>query len=119
MAGTWVQRMCDRVAIMDRGKILDLAATPTLHDALQRFVGRADPSVPMVIDLDGTTVVDDASLGLFLGAAATARSRGCSFSIVCSNERLRQRLADTRFDRAVDVVTSLTASIADRRTDLS
>ena len=96
----------------------DLASTPTLHNALQRYVARAEPAVPMVIDLDAATVVDDAALGLFLGAAATARSRGCRFSIVCSDERLRQRLADTRFDRAVDVVASLTASIADRRTDL-
>lgn len=98
----------------------DLAATPTLHDALQRFVGRADPSVPMVIDLDGATVLDDAALGLFLGAAAKARSRGGELCVVCSDARLVRRLADTRFDLAVDVVPSLAAaSVADRRTGLS
>jgi anti-anti-sigma factor len=97
----------------------DLAATPTLHDALQRFVGQDGSTGPMVIDLDAATVVDDAALGLLLGAAATARAHGRSLSVVCSDERLRGRLADTRFDRAVDVVDSLTAVVAEPRTGLS
>lgn len=97
----------------------DLAATPTLHDALQRFVSRSNPAEPMVVDVDGATVLDDAALGLILGAAATARAGGGSLGVVCSDPRIRQRLAETRFDRAVDVVATLTASIADRPTDLS
>ena len=97
----------------------DLASTPALHDALQRLVGRADLGASIAVDLDGTTVLDDAALGLLLGAAASARSRGGSLLVVCSDERLRARLTDTRFDRAVEVAASLGTSVVDPAADLS
>jgi len=96
----------------------DLAAAPILHDALQRLVVQADPGASIAIDLDGTTVLDDTSLGLFLGAAASARLRGCTLCIVCEDQRLQRRLTETRFDRAVDVVSSLGATVADQSTDV-
>lgn len=97
----------------------DLAALPQLHAACQRLVNAVEAGSSIAIDLDGTTIVDDAALGLLLGAAATARSRGATLRIVCAGERLRRRLADTRFDRAVDVVASLSESVADRSPELS
>ena len=91
----------------------DLAALPQLHEACRRLVTGVPSGSFIAIDLDGVTVVDDAALGLFLGAAATARSQGASLRVVCAGERLRQRLADTRFDRAVDVVASLGEPVLD------
>lgn len=91
---------------------VDLACLPMLHDALQRLVTGVDTGRSIAVDLDGAAVLDDAALGLLLGAAATARSRQCPFVVVCGDERLRRRLADTRFDRAVDVSDSL--PVADR-----
>ena len=85
----------------------DMAALPQLHDACQRLVTGVPAGSSLAIDLDGTTIVDDAALGLILGAAATARSHGATLRVVCAGERLRGRLAATRFDRAVDVVRSL------------
>jgi len=91
---------------------VDLAATPRLHDVLRRFVG-LEPPRPILVDLDGVTVLDDAALGLLLGAAATTRANGRTFAVVCSDTRMRKRLTETRFDRAVAVHPSLGAAVAD------
>jgi anti-anti-sigma factor len=93
--------------------IVDLASLPRLHDALQRFVGEHTDTTPLAIDLDGVSVLDDAALGLLLGAAATAREHGAVFRVVCADVRLRRRLATSRFDRAVDVRGSLSEAVAD------
>lgn len=87
----------------------DLSALPGLHDALRRLTGRADTGA-LAVDLDGVTLLDDAALGLLLGAAARARRRGADLVVVCSSTTLLERLADTRFDRAVSVVADLSAS---------
>lgn len=92
----------------------DLATLPVLHDALQRLVSWDGSAKSIAVDLDGATLLDDAALGLLLGAAATARARGRGFHVVCADPRLRARLSDTRFDRVVDVVPSLGASVAER-----
>ena len=90
--------------------VVDLAATPRLHDVLRRFVAHDGP---LAIGLDGVAVLDDAALGLLLGAAATARATGQRLLVVVGDGPLRQRLADTRFDRAVDVVNAFDTPIAD------
>lgn len=97
----------------------DLAALPQLHDACRRLVTGVPAGTSIAIDLDGATVVDDAALGLFLGAAATARSDGSNLRVVCAGERLRRRLTDTRFDRAVEVVASLGEVVRDRASEQS
>ncbi|MDW3216020.1 MAG: STAS domain-containing protein [Ilumatobacteraceae bacterium] len=97
----------------------DLAALPQLHAACQRLLTGVRAGAALAIDVDGVTVLDDAALGLLLGAAATARSGGAVLRVVCTGERLRRRLADTRFDRAVDVVGSLGDTVADRSPEVS
>ncbi|NNE12377.1 MAG: STAS domain-containing protein [Ilumatobacter sp.] len=93
--------------------IADLAALPRLHDELQRFT--ADhPGDAVAIDVDGLAVLDDAALGLLLGAAATARAGGGDLTVVCTERRLRERLELTGFARAVPVTTSLSAAVSDR-----
>lgn len=86
--------------------IADVAAIPTLHNLLQRLVTEHGGQ-HLVVDLDGVAGLDDAALGLLLGAAADARARGGTLAIVCTSERLRQRLTDTRFDLAVRVAASI------------
>ena len=97
----------------------DLATVPHLHAACRRLLTDVRAGTSVAIDVDGITVLDDAALGLLLGAAATARSCGATLRVVCAGERVRRRLADTRFDRAVEVVASLGEVVADRPADLS
>jgi anti-anti-sigma factor len=93
--------------------VADLASLPRLHDALQKFVGERTAATSLAVDLEGVSVLDDAALGLLLGAAATAREQGVAFRVVCADARLRARLAASRFDRAVVVAGSLGEAVAD------
>jgi anti-sigma B factor antagonist len=86
--------------------VVDLAAVGRLHDDLSRTV-RRHPGVTVVVDLDAVSVLDDAGLGVLLGAAASARSQGGDLVVVCTRPGLRDRLVLTRFDQAVDVRNSI------------
>ena len=81
---------------------VDLAAVGTLHGDLTRVI-RRHPGDSVVIDLDGVDALDDAGLGVLLGAAAAARESGGDLEVVCNRSSLRERLERTRFDRAVTV----------------
>lgn len=83
---------------------IDLATLPRLSDALTKAVGGPED---VVVDLDGVYVLDDAALGLLLGAAARARTAGADVVVVCSGEPLRARLGLTGFDRAVRVIATM------------
>lgn len=85
---------------------VDLAAIGHLHDDLTRAV-RQHPGITLLVDLDGAIVLDDAGLGILLSAAAAARDTGGELEVVCTRPALRQRLAHTRFDRAVTVRDSI------------
>lgn len=82
--------------------VADLSSAPRLHDYLRRAC-LDHPGETLLVDLDGLSALDDAALGLLLGAAARARQAGGDLELVCTNERLRERLALTRLDRAVTV----------------
>ncbi len=86
--------------------IIDLSSVGHLRDDLARTV-RQHPGVALVVDLDGVTVLDDAGLGVLLGAAASTRDAGGDLEIVCTRPALRERLTQTRFDRAVTVRGSI------------
>lgn len=92
-------------ALVATGEI-DLATAPQLRSALMRLVTDA-PGQLVAVDLDGVDALDDTGLGLLLGAAARARGALGDLAVVCSPGRLRDRLALTRLDRAVTVVSSL------------
>ena len=81
---------------------VDLAAVGTLHGDLTRVI-RRHPGDSVIIDLDGIDALDDAGLGVLLGAAAAARESGGDLEVVCNRSSLRERLERTRFDRAVTV----------------
>ena len=86
--------------------VVDLAAIGHLHDVLARTV-RRHPGVTLLVDLDAVSVLDDAGLGVLLGAAAAARGAGGDLEVVCTRSALCERLQSTRFDRAVRVRTSI------------
>ena len=85
---------------------IDLATTPTFRDALLRLVTE-HPAATVAVDLDGVLALDDTGLGLLLGAAGRARQRGGELVVICSDERLLRRFAETRLDRAVEIRPSL------------
>jgi len=85
---------------------IDLAGIGALHDGLARAI-RLHPGTTIVVDLDGADTLDDAGLGVLMGAAATARDAGGDLEVVCSRPALRERLERTRFDRAVSVRTTI------------
>ena len=95
----------DRHVLMVAGDI-DIVSIPRFNDALNRLVSDGRGST-VVVDLDGSGLVDDAGFGLLLGAAGRARNGGGNVVVVSTDARLRQRLSDTGFDRAVTVVQSI------------
>ena len=101
-------RVGDRAALFVTGD-LDLSGVPRFTTALGRLV--TDNAAAVVcVDLDGAGLVDDTALGLLLGAAGRARSGGGDLVVVCTGDRLRARLAENGFDRAVDVARSVSGS---------
>ncbi|MEO7397166.1 MAG: STAS domain-containing protein [Ilumatobacteraceae bacterium] len=88
---------------------IDLATIPQLHNALVRHA-HAHEGERVVIDLDGVSVCDDAGLGVLLGCAGRIRQAAGTMIVVCSDGPLRDRLARTGFDRAVDVRSCVAAA---------
>jgi len=82
---------------------VDLPTVPRFNEHLLKLVADA-PGDTVVIDIDGADVVDD---GLILGAAGRARSLGGDVVVVATGERVRQRLSENGFDRAVTVSSSI------------
>ena len=97
-----------RVVALDG--VADLAAVPALHAALTRATAELDEVGAVVIDLDGLTLLDDVALGLLVGAAARARLAGIELVVVCTNDRVCERLRATRIDRIVRVSTSIASA---------
>jgi anti-sigma B factor antagonist len=98
-------RIGDRLVVAIGG-VADLSTAPRLQGHL-RAATTAHPGERLVVDLDGVVVLDDVALGLLLGAAARARELGGDLELVCTQPRLRERLAVTRFDQVVAVRTSI------------
>jgi len=85
---------------------VDLPTVPRFNEHLLKLVADA-PGDTVVIDIDGADVVDDSALGLILGAAGRARSLGGDVVVVATGERVRQRLSENGFDRAVTISSSI------------
>lgn len=103
-----VQRIGDRVVIAVTGE-LAVATAPELRQRLLQL--HTDGEHHLVVDLDGTDVIDEMGLGVLLGGAWRARSRDGSFALVCTSERIREVLELTGMDRAVDVHASVADAV--------
>ena len=89
-----------RVVTLDG--IADLSTIPVLMSRLQREIAVAGAAT-VVIDVDGLISLDDVALGIFLGAAATAREHGGDLEVLTTSQRWRDRFRATRFEHAVTV----------------
>lgn len=98
---TTITRVGGATVVTLEGNV-DLASIGVLHGELSRVV-RAHPGDTVIVDLDTVSALDDAGLGVLLGAAANARETDGDLEIVCSRAALRARLDRTGFDRAVVV----------------
>lgn len=81
---------------------IDMATVPLLRDQLARAIG-LHPGAELLVDLDGVSVLDDTGLGVLMGAAALAGELEGELILVCSTERLLDRLSRTGMNRAVTV----------------
>ena len=81
---------------------IDLATLPYFRDQLARALS-LHAGAHLLVDLDGVTALDDAGLGMLLGAAGRAREHLGDLTIVCTNERLCARFALTGLDRAITI----------------
>lgn len=93
--------LAGRPLLQVQGEV-DLATLPAFRDHLMRMV-TTHPGTTVFVDLDGTTALDDAGIGMLLGAAGRARLGGGDLEVVCTDPRLLDRFAVTRLDRAVTV----------------
>lgn len=96
----------DKNVLVASGDI-DLVSLPRFNDALTRLVSHAMGQT-VVVDIDGTGLLEDAALGLLLGAAGRARSTHGDLVVVCTEPRMRERLSQNGFDRAVGVSSTIT-----------
>ncbi len=92
------------VPVVALAGMVDLATVPALRDLLLRVI-TDHPGATVAVDLDGVEVLDDAGLGVLLGAAGRARESGGDLVVVAN--RLRERFTATGFDRAVRVSSGL------------
>jgi anti-anti-sigma factor len=98
-----VRRTRDSV-VVSLGGDADLGAAPSLKQVFSRAVAMAsDSTTVLVIDLDGVLVLDDTAIGLVVGAAAGARRAGLDVELICTDPRLRARLAETRVDQILTI----------------
>jgi anti-anti-sigma factor len=81
----------------------DLATLPILQSAMTEALTRAGGR-RILVDLDELLAVDDAALGVLLGAAGRARVAGGDLAVLCTDPARRDRLAVTGFARAVELV---------------
>ena len=89
----------DGAVIVAMAGELDLATVPRLRDRLVRVISE-HPGELVVLDLDGLSAVDDAGLGVLVGALRRARVHGGDVCLVCTSVELLELFALTRLDRA-------------------
>lgn len=108
--GYHLEMVDDHPVVALQGTI-DLSALPALRSHLTTALGR-HPRQRVLVDLEEVPSMDDSGVGILLGLAAGARSRGGDVALVCSREALRARLVDMRVDRALDIYPSISTAIA-------
>lgn len=89
-----------RVVVLDG--LADLGTVPLLQSGLRREIANAGGAT-IVVDVDGLLSLDDITLGLLLGAAATARDHGGDLEVLTTSPQWQERFRATRFDQAVTV----------------
>ena len=84
---------------------LDMSTLPKLSDLLNKAIN--DNHFQLALDLDGITVLDDAALGILLGASSRIRINGGRMYVVCSNPKISDYLKRTQLDLIIPLATSV------------
>lgn len=84
---------------------LDMSTLPKLSDLLNKAIN--DNHVHLALDLDGITVLDDAALGILLGASSRIRINGGHMYVICSNPKISDYLKRTQLDLIIPLATSV------------
>lgn len=84
---------------------VDLSTLPLLTDILNKVIIQGPAGI--AIDLEMVTVLDDAALGIILGAASRLRREHRRLALVCANERITRYLEATGVASLVTVVPAL------------
>lgn len=87
---------------------LDLATSPQLHEALRRLVDIGDRQV--VVDLAGVGFMDSSGLGALVVAFRALRDTGGRLVLAAVRPPVRNVLAVTSVDRAIQVYDSVPAA---------
>lgn len=99
----------DGVAVVGIAGALDMATMPRLRDRLVRVISER-PGETVVLDLDGLSAIDDAGLGVLVGALRRARVHGGDVALVCTSVELLELFALTRLDRAFAIHPDLASA---------
>ncbi len=97
--------MIDGIYVIGFVGELDLSTLPQLSALLNKAMNQTHQHI--ALDLDGITVLDDAALGILLGAASRIRINGGQMSVVCSNPKIVDYLQRTQLDRIIPLANSL------------
>jgi len=97
--------LIDDVFVIGLTGELDVSTLPTLNDLLNKAINQNH--VHLALDLDGITVLDDAALGILLGASSRIRINGGRMSVVCSNPKIADYLKRTQLDLIIPLATSV------------
>jgi anti-anti-sigma factor len=97
--------MIDGIYVIGFVGELDLSTLPQLSDLLNKAMNQTHQQI--ALDLDGITVLDDAALGILLGAASRIRINGGQMYVVCSNPKIVDYLQRTQLDRIIPLANSV------------
>lgn len=97
--------MIEGIYVISFNGELDISTLPQLSGLLNKATNQIHQHI--ALDLDGITVLDDAALGILLGAASRIRTNGGQMYVVCSNPKIANYLERTQLDRIIPLVNSV------------
>jgi anti-sigma B factor antagonist len=92
---------------------LDICTAGPLRDLLHGLLARS-PTAHVVVDLEPTTFLSAAALGVLIGGWKLARNGGGSFAVVCTSRELLKVLRITGVASALTICPSLADALAAR-----